>query len=242
MSGLSRKAQKGLSLVELMVGIAVGMIVTAAATVLVSGQLTESRRLVAEAQVQQDLRATADIITRELRRTGAIGSDTFLLSQLWAPGSVSDPEPTPFATLTPAAPDPADSPVSDDQTGFDYAPSATSTQGPFGFRLDASTGVIQTLLVAGGWQDLTDPNTLTVSNFTVTRLHDTVHRVPCVKACTGPDPTACWPTMSIRAFEVSITAASRAVPGVTRTHRSQVRVRNDLFSFHDAPGRKVCPS
>ncbi len=245
-AGLARRRQAGLSLVELMVGLTIGLIITAAAAVMASGQLTENRRLVAEAQVQQDLRATADIITRELRRSGAFGFDAAMLSQLWVPGSVVDPEPTPYSLLTPDTPDPADPddlPLSGTQADFNYLPGAPGTEGDpsFGFRLNALTGAIETRLVAGGWQDLTDPNTLRVTGFTVTRLRDAVHRIPCNKTCAGSDPTACWPKIRIRALEVSITAVSRLAPEVVRTHRSQVRVRNDFFEFHDAPGRKVCP-
>ena len=64
-------SQRGLSIVELMVGIAIGLIIVAAASLLMSGQLNENRRLLAETQLQQDLRAASDIITRELRRIGA---------------------------------------------------------------------------------------------------------------------------------------------------------------------------
>lgn len=56
--------QRGLSLVELMVGITVGLFVVAAAATLVANQLSDNRRLLLETQVQQDLRATMDIITR----------------------------------------------------------------------------------------------------------------------------------------------------------------------------------
>ena len=65
-----RRAARGFSLVELMVGIAVGMFVVAAAAIMTSGQLTENRRLLLETQLQQDLRAAADIVARDLRRTG----------------------------------------------------------------------------------------------------------------------------------------------------------------------------
>ena len=53
-----------------MVGVAIGLFVVAAATMLVATQLSDNRRLMLETQVQQDLRATADIIARELRRAG----------------------------------------------------------------------------------------------------------------------------------------------------------------------------
>ena len=71
--GRARRRQRGLSIVELMVGMAIGLFVVAAASMLVVTQLSDNRRLTLETQVQQDLRATADIITRELRRAGHWG-------------------------------------------------------------------------------------------------------------------------------------------------------------------------
>ena len=56
-----------------MVGVAVGLFVVAAASMLVATQLSDNRRLTLETQVQQDLRAAADIITRELRRCRPLG-------------------------------------------------------------------------------------------------------------------------------------------------------------------------
>ncbi len=69
-----------------MVGIAVGLFIVAGATMVVTTQLGDNRRLLLETQLQQDLRATADIITRELRRAGAEGSAT---SHVWAPADAA---------------------------------------------------------------------------------------------------------------------------------------------------------
>ena len=63
----SRRA-RGLSIVELLVGIAVGLFVLAGATLLVSSQLSDNRQLMLETQVQQDLRASADLIARPTPR------------------------------------------------------------------------------------------------------------------------------------------------------------------------------
>ena len=65
-----RAAQRGLSIVEMMVGVTIGLLVVAGATMVVSTQLLDNRQLMVETQVQQDLRAAADIITRDLRRAG----------------------------------------------------------------------------------------------------------------------------------------------------------------------------
>ncbi|MBL0296208.1 MAG: hypothetical protein IPQ21_03185 [Betaproteobacteria bacterium] len=68
-----------------MVGITVGLFIVAAAAMLVTTQLGDNRRLLLETQVQQDLRATADIITRELRRAGLAGA------RLWPASGRQDP-------------------------------------------------------------------------------------------------------------------------------------------------------
>lgn len=233
-----QRHQRGLSLVELMVGITVGLIIVAGASVLLSTQIIENRRLIAEAQVQQDLRATADIITRELRRSGSVGADSLMLGQIWTLDSAAEPRPnTRSATLTPAS-------GTSSTVGFNYLPGVAGTDGPFGYRLDTARGVIETLLVAGGWQDLTDPATVNITRFEVERLDDTVIRMPCTKPCPTTGDSSCWPTVSVRSFEVRITAQSRALPDVVRTHRSRVRLRNDFFRFYqhiDTPAAAVCP-
>lgn len=234
-----RRSQRGLSLVELMVGITVGLIIVAGASVLLSTQVVENRRLIAEAQVQQDLRATADIITRELRRSGSVGLDAELLGQVWALDIATPPRPNMrSALLTPTG-------GSADEVQFNYLPGGSGTDGPFGFELDATRGVIRTRLVAGGWQELTDPATVNVTNFEVERLPDTAIRIPCAKPCPTTLDSSCWPTVSVRAFEVKITAQSRSVPEVVRTHHSRVRLRNDFFRFYQhvetAGVTAVCP-
>lgn len=235
-----RQRQRGLSIVELMVGITIGLIVVAGASLLLSGQIVENRRLISEAQVQQDLRATADIITRELRRSGALGVDAFLANRIWNPATITDPAANMHSELlSPGSGEPATGEVE-----FNYYPTGPGTDGPFGFRLDADRGVIQTRLRAGGWQDLTDPATVNVTAFEVQRLDDTTSRVPCLKPC--PDTTSnCWPTVSVRTMEVRITAESRTVPEIVRSHQSRVRLRNEHMQFFTHSGdvalAAVCP-
>ena len=87
------RRQRGLSIVELMVGVAIGLFVVAAATMLVSTQLSDNRRLMLETQVQQDLRASADIITRELRRAGHWGKAR---DGVWFAGNVAAVRDNPY--------------------------------------------------------------------------------------------------------------------------------------------------
>jgi len=223
----ARRAQRGLSLVELMVGIAVGLFVVAAAAMLVSTQLNENRRLLLETQVHQDLRAAADIVTRELRRAGYWPA---AVQSVWtAAGGVSL---SPHATVSPTS-----APAT--QVDFDYR-RATGESGPFGFRREG--GVLRTRLGAAGWQDLTDGNTLRVTEFTVTPRFGPAVRIPCPKLC--PDgSTDCWPTLTVRELVVDIAGHAVSDPRVERSVRSVVRLRNDWVRFNVAGSPTLaCPT
>jgi type IV pilus assembly protein PilW len=232
-----RAGQRGLSLVELMVGITVGLIVVAAASLLLSGQLTDNRLLVAEAQVQQDLRATADIIVRELRRAGMNNRPQ---ASVWDPAAAGDPQANPFTANTTLAPAEGES---DDIVQFAYRDADVGLTGPLGFRLNAGTGALESLQRSGAWQELTDRNTINVTGFTVTRLPDTRAIVPCPNACPGGG-TDCWPRMGVRAFELVITAQSRSAPQIVRRHQATVRIRNDDLPFNDPDpaSARLCPA
>ena len=80
---MSKTTGKGLRFLKWSAGIAVGLVVLAASVLVVTGQLTENRRLLLDTQLQQDLRATADIITRQLRRAGATNGAR---ATVWQPG------------------------------------------------------------------------------------------------------------------------------------------------------------
>lgn len=225
----SLRAQRGLSLVELMVGITVGLFVVAAATSLVANQLTDNRKLLVETQVQQDLRASMDIITRQLRRAGALNmafAQGGLASPSGAGGAKND-----FATVTPSA---GASTVVD----FEFYRNEAE-QGPYGFKLEGT--VIKTRVVDGGWQDLTDSNTLKITAFSVTPKNVSSIALPCPKLC--PDGTTnCWPTLEVRDFVVSITGEAKNDATVQRSISSEVRLRNDRVRFNN-PGipPPVCP-
>ena len=61
---------RGVTLVELLVATAIGLVVVAAAGSVVLAQQTASRRLQVEARLMQDLRAAAELVARDLRRAG----------------------------------------------------------------------------------------------------------------------------------------------------------------------------
>ena len=66
----ARTSQRGLSMVELMVGVVVGLFVVAGAVKLFTDYLGSNRNLLLQTRINQDLRAAADLIARDLRRGG----------------------------------------------------------------------------------------------------------------------------------------------------------------------------
>ncbi len=238
---LLQRFRRGLSLVELMVGIVVGMFVVAAASTLVVTQLTENRKLLLELQVQQDLRATADIITRELRRAGSTGTLLAGLTFVWSPGAPGTPgtpwSPNDNAPMTPAS-GAAVSEVS-------FRSGRTQGEfGPYGFRLNDVSHVIETRLLAVNvwqWQALTDASTLKVNTFTVKADPQPDLIVPCQKSC-ADGSTDCWPRIAVRKYTVVIAGESVSDPNVKRSVSSVVRVRSDAITADPALGVRACPA
>jgi type IV pilus assembly protein PilW len=211
---------RGLSLVELMIGITVGLFIVAGATMLVTNQLGDSRRLMLETQVQQDLRATADIIVRDLRRAGYWGDSQAGTWYEGSPGLAINP----YRALTPTQ---VGQPST--EVRFTYSRSVVEdgvadSSDQAGFRLN--NGTIEMLVGGGGWQALTDPNTLLVTNFDVT-LNKSEIPLPCMKACVV-GIVDCPPKQELREVALLIGGRARHDASVVRSVRSTIRLRNDL--------------
>lgn len=225
----SRSSQRGLSLVELMVGIAVGLFIVAAATMLVSTQLAENRRLLVETQIQQDLRATVDIITRELRRAGSWGNAVDSRNGIWSESTSSIENVNLGLTI-----------VSGTNAQVTFKSSRTNNPNR-GFRL--LDGAIESRLdgTAENWQKLTDDATLTVTAFDVAEQDEGTLLLPCPKMCPGvPENTDCWPTVRLRTLIVTVSAQATSDPSVVRTVTSAARLRSDDVVFNN--GSQACPA
>ncbi|HEY6511430.1 MAG TPA: prepilin-type N-terminal cleavage/methylation domain-containing protein [Burkholderiaceae bacterium] len=215
----SRHRQTGLSMVELMVGVAIGLFVVAGATLAVSNQLGDNRRLMLETQIQQDLRAAADVIARDLRRSGYWASAQ---DGVWHAGAVAVAT-NPYTAMAPA------SGVANEVT-FGYSRGAIENNlldlnDQAGFRLVDAAIQMRT---GGQWQALTDSTTLRVTEFRVT-LNSQAVALSCFNAC-PVGALACPPTQTVREVEVLIEGTAVHDPSVRRNARSNVRLRNDVIN------------
>jgi prepilin peptidase dependent protein B len=241
---LKANGQRGLSIVELLVGVAVGLFLVAGAATLFVTNLGNSRQLLLEARINQDLRATADLITRDLRRAGYWGNSLSGTVATFS-ASVSTTTPNPYRTITPGA----------ETVAYAFSRDATedntlSSNENFGFRraVVSGVGVVQMMVGTGNWQTVTDPQSLDVTALTVTPTETNVDvRTACAVVCCGDaDVTAgtcatrniaagaTCPTIRVRQYAVAMTANAAGNARVTRTLETRVRPRNDEYAG-------VCP-
>ncbi len=222
-----RPGQRGLSLVELMVGLAIGLLVVAGATVVTASQLSDSRRLLVETQMQQDLRAAADIITRELRRSGSWAYSNLARDSVWST-VVPVPSINLYTDVTVTS-----SPAV--EVGYRYYRTAGTT-GPFGFKLES--GAIKSNIDGTAWQELTDSKVMNVTAFTVTQTDGPPVQLPCPKDCPGGGE-ACFPTWTVRELAIVITGQAVADASVVRSIRAVSKLRNDVLT--PSAAGQVCP-
>ena len=211
-------AQSGLSMVELLVGVAIALFIAATGTTLLAGNLRENRSLLLEARITQDLRTAADVIARDLRRAGYWAAAT---DGVWS--AAAAPAANPYGAFAPSG-------AASDAVSFRYSRdtaenNAVDTNEQFGFRLRA--GVVEMQLGAGNWQALTDAGTLTVTTFSVT---PTVQEISLQSLCALPCPSGnatCPPRQQVRSLALVLSGRSATDASVTRSLRSSVRLRND---------------
>jgi prepilin peptidase dependent protein B len=209
---MRRPCVRGMSLVELLVGVALALLIAAAAALLLGNNLRENRSLLIEARLTQDLRSASDLIVRDLRRAGHWGAAAS--AGVWS-APASGAMPNPYTTVTPFD-------AATDSIAFRYSQDATENNAvgsneQFGFRLRNET--IEAQLGASNWQALTDANTMAVTQF---RIAPSVQEVALDATCAA--------RVQLRSLSVEIAGRSLADASVVRTIRSVVRLRNDVVS------------
>lgn len=224
----ARCRSQGLSLVELMVGMAIGLVVVAGAMQLNATQLEASRRAVVEARLHQDLRAATELLMRDLRRSGYWAHATVNL----APATLANP----YATLDRAAGEVVS------EVGYRYSQDARENDAVdvnerFGFRL--VSGGLQALH-GGRWQALTDTQTLSITRLAIRPAASEVTLGErCDPPC-SPGDGRC-PRLQMRRFDIEVTGRSTSDPQLQRQVVESVQLRNDHWPVATCPAIGVAP-
>ena len=223
---------RGLSIVELMVGVAIGLFILAGATLVATTQLSDNRRMLLENQVNQDLRAALDIIARDLRRAGYWFKAA---SAVW-PQSAAAALDNRYVLVS-AQSDQIEYWRSQDERmrcggkvmcgGYDY-PDDRDPDENAGFRFDRERELIEMLVSEGNWQALTDPAVMKVTDFSIDLRGVQSLDVPCTVNCPTLGPKGCPLKLRVRNAIVTLTAQAVHDPNVVRSAKSVVRLRNDV--------------
>jgi prepilin peptidase dependent protein B len=228
---------QGNSIVELMVGITIGLFILAGASLVLTTQLGDNRRLLLETQVQQDLRSAVDLISRDLRRAGYW---PMAYLQIWPTGN--SPVLNPYRAATPAwTPSMAASAVTTTTSSLAYSRSTGEEGNPIGtdrvpplvsadhsgFRLTTTSGIgtIEAQLGQNNWQALTDSAVLNITTFTMDVAQHNLP-LPCGALCPGPG--GCPLVLGVRDVTLTVVAQAVGDAAVQRSLTQRIRLRNDL--------------
>lgn len=224
---------RGFGLIELMVAIVLGMIVTAAITSMVVAILRANNENMEMTRLTQELRAVGELVTRDLRRSAYTPRSIRNIGRLNNPASSGIVNP--FAevrffnngTEVDFVANPENGPA--DCALFTYDSNANGSledDDRRGFRHDADAGAIDMLdgvnsdcTSDSGWETLTDPDTVEI-----TALNFSTNNQQAFKTQNAGD-------LTVTVREIVITVSGRLVndPSVSRTITETIRVRNDLM-------------
>lgn len=218
MNGHHARRMRGVSLVELLVGMGLSLSVIAMGLGSTVQNLTEQRNLMARTRLHQDVRATLDLMSRQLRLAGYWGGAS---AGVWSPNMAPRANPYAQLSLTAGATPSVGFRLSQDAV----EDNAVGTNEQSGFRL--RQGVVE-MQVGTAWQAVTDVNTLVVTELTLT---PTIREADLSALCPTPCTAAgCSPRLQTRSLLVRMQAKAADAPQLSHTVQTTIRLRNDLIS------------
>ena len=218
---LNRRArQRGVSLVEMMIGLTVGLIVLSGILGLFSGHLRGNSDLIRTTRLNNELRGTMDMAVRDLRRATYWGAST---TGVWYP---TQPlvQANPFFNVDTGTAG---------QITYRYDVNSNGlidANETFRLRRNAADGTVEWVqLDAGGavvsTTPISDPDATNITGLTFAVV-DRTATTTCLVAGPGPvGPTP--PLLHVRQITVTLTGQLRADAATTRTLSESVRLRND---------------
>ena len=219
---------RGVSIVELMIGITIGLFILAGASLVMTSQISDNRRLLLDTQVQQDLRAVSSLIVRDVRRANYYG---LAHRKIW-PNNLTQSTLNPYSGLSPATSDGSSSlqyeRSLDDQTdAINRDDNAVSSGERVTIALNRSNETVDMTLGVSSPQAVTDRNVLRVTELTFTvAVRDLA--VPCGFVCPQVGPGGCPLVQRLRQVNFVIVGEAANEPLVRRSLRESIRLQNDI--------------
>lgn len=199
-----RRHQHGFTLVELMVGLAIGLMVAAIAFSLLGVQAADARRQLIGTRLTQDLQTLGELIARDLSRAG----HGMPLASI---GAASDADPAIALTST------------GDGVSLLYATDPSPGAGTERFSYRLHHGVVEMAFGDGSWQALSDATTMLVTQFDV---EPDSRRIELGGFCSRTCPSGQCPFQLQRRLHIRLQARAVADPAAQQETETIARVRN----------------
>lgn len=219
--------QRGFSLIELMIAMVLGLLVSAIVIGMFSMTVGSTKQAVTTIRLNQELRTVMDLMVRDLRRSGywngalAASNPYASITDAGAPAAVYAVAGSATYLNTTTAGDSGQCVM----LGYDTDSAGASTPTKLiGYRLDTATDAVEVLWAnsfatpancnsnPGDWDNLTDEQAIKVTSLTFT-----------------PEPNpASFAVATVRNLTITLTAESLSDSRIKSTITDQVRIRNDL--------------
>lgn len=210
------RRQVGLSLIEIMISLTLGIIVLAGVTSVFTGNLATQSTISARAQIEQDVRAAMEYMARDIRRSGYYsGNQSTTVNPFQAELAVGNPS----SCILYAYDTKKDGQITDDDK--------------LGFRL--SSNALQLRRKAANcdaphsWENLTDVNTIIVK-----KLKFTINTVFCTDVtaelhvdCKGSVQKTNEVHVHTYDVKIELTAQLKADPSMSISSEQTVRIKNE---------------
>ena len=196
------RKQRGLSLVELMVAMVIGMIVIGASLSVFIGILGANSTQMKISRLNHELRTAMTAVTRDLRRAGY---NNWTVAQLSTGDFTASGQLVPTMTV---------GTVGSVEVSYDIDSNGGTER--YGFQLVGN--VLQAYVGAPGWTNVTDPNVIQITSFAIT------NRSPAPIS-----PTGAVSTVTVPVYSIVITGRLTSDNTVVRTLQETVRLRNVIL-------------
>lgn len=218
------RSQRGFTLIELMVAITLGLIVTGALVAFTVSMVSANSENIRMTRLTQDLRTSMSIATREVRRSGYDSESVNT--------ALTSTNPSTYVELE------ADAGNSCVTYTYDRGDATTESRG---FRLNAATGTMQMKIDSAtvnctsgtGWSDVSDPNVVRITKF-APRLMETrfCGELGEYKDAAGVD-RAVLARGAVRTLAVCVKGDLRSDPGISRHVSDLIRLRTEELIFNE---------
>lgn len=220
------RAQRGITLIELMIGLVLGLLVTGIAVQMYISSLSITKQTTATVRLNQELRAIADLIVGDIRRAG-----------FWS--NATSGGDNPYSTLVSGGQ--ASSGYIDlfEPTGGGYRciilayenSGVTPNEHIYGYRLDGSADSIE-ILTATSYSSSSFANCSDPSGSGLTSSWETLSDSRVLNNISlifrfNPSSAASWAQASDKIIEFDLSAEATGDPAIIRQISESVRVRNE---------------